>query len=378
MKILHITPYYAPAWIYGGPIVSVHGLCQSLVAKGHTVHVYTTNANGSNELSVELNTPVNLDGVIVHYFSLSFPSKIFYSTKMLKALSNTIQNYDFIHLHGCYHWPMYYAARLANKYSIPYAVTPRGTLVENLISKKNKLVKRVWINLIERETIRNAKFIHLTSDYELIEFDKMDLEHKKAVVIPNGINVLSKQSYANKNIGTPNLYRLLFLGRISWEKGLDRLIKSLEFMPNVHLIIAGSDYNNYKQKLSNMAREINVESRICFVGHVKDEAKEDLFVNSDLMILPSYSENFGNVVLEAWIRGLPVAMTNEVALARVGEENGCSKTISGAPKQMAADIISILKDHDSLNKMKKLGYEFAKMNYSWDSISKQLLNEYMF
>ena len=68
MKILHVVPSYYPAVRYGGPIVSVHGLCKALVEEGHEVHVYTTNVDGDKESDVALGVPVDLDGVKVWYF----------------------------------------------------------------------------------------------------------------------------------------------------------------------------------------------------------------------------------------------------------------------------------------------------------------------
>ena len=68
MKILHVVPTYLPAWRYGGPIRSVHGLCKALVNLGHEVHVYTTNIDGNQLLNVPLALPVKVDGVWVTYF----------------------------------------------------------------------------------------------------------------------------------------------------------------------------------------------------------------------------------------------------------------------------------------------------------------------
>ena len=71
MRILHVVPTYIPAYRYGGPIYSVHGLCKVLAAHGHDIHVFTTNVDGPNDSDVPLGTPVDMDGVKVWYF----PSK---------------------------------------------------------------------------------------------------------------------------------------------------------------------------------------------------------------------------------------------------------------------------------------------------------------
>src|SRR6266496_3119649 len=68
MKILFIIPSYKPAYIYGGTTVVVSLLAESLASHGHQVTVYTTTANGKNELEVETGKEIIIDGVKVFYF----------------------------------------------------------------------------------------------------------------------------------------------------------------------------------------------------------------------------------------------------------------------------------------------------------------------
>ena len=68
MNILFIVPSYKPAYSYGGPIVVIARLAETLAALGHAVTVYTTTANGAIELPVVPGQPVDVDGVRVYYF----------------------------------------------------------------------------------------------------------------------------------------------------------------------------------------------------------------------------------------------------------------------------------------------------------------------
>jgi len=65
MRILHVVPSYLPAVRYGGPIFAVHGLCRALAARGHKLHVFTTNIDGPGITATPVATPVDLDGVQV-------------------------------------------------------------------------------------------------------------------------------------------------------------------------------------------------------------------------------------------------------------------------------------------------------------------------
>ena len=70
MRILHVIPAYLPAVRYGGPMFSVHSLCQALAARGHELQVFTTNVDGPGNSSVPIEVPVKMDGVQVRYFFL--------------------------------------------------------------------------------------------------------------------------------------------------------------------------------------------------------------------------------------------------------------------------------------------------------------------
>src|SRR5213078_2831497 len=96
-------------------------------------------------------------------------------------------------------------------------------------------------------------------------------------------------------------------------KGLDRLIEAMRLLPEARLIIAGNDEENYRATLPSA-------ENVRFVGAVGGEAKDELLRRAAALVLPSYSENFGNVVLEAMAVGTPVVVTPEVGLAEEVEQ----------------------------------------------------------
>jgi len=65
----------------------------------------------------------------------------------------------------------------------------------------------------------------------------------------------------------------LFLGRIEWKKGLDRLIDALPLAPGVKLVIAGNDDQGYQRTLEARAAGKGVRARVQFVGPVNSEAR---------------------------------------------------------------------------------------------------------
>src|SRR5262245_10785748 len=166
MRILHIVPTYYPATRYGGPIRSVHGLARSLAARGHVVHVYTTNVDGQENADVPLGTSVNLDGVSVWYFPTALGRRLYRSPAMSRALNINISGFDIVHTHSVFLWPTTAAARAARAHHVPYILAPRGMLVADLMRRKNSLAKRIWIAAFERQNVAAATAVHATSEVE--------------------------------------------------------------------------------------------------------------------------------------------------------------------------------------------------------------------
>jgi len=96
--------------------------------------------------------------------------------------------------------------------------------------------------------------------------------------------------------GTP---AILAFGRISWEKGLDRLIAALPLVPGARLIIAGED-GGQAARLADEALRCKVAARVRIIArHVEGADKEALFASAALFAVSSLSENFGLAAFEA-------------------------------------------------------------------------------
>ncbi len=91
MKIIHVTPTYVPAFRYGGPIRSTHGLAKSLVDLGHVVYVITTNVDGPGTLATPIELPVQVEGVEVRYFPTAFGRRLYRSPRMGQALASALR-----------------------------------------------------------------------------------------------------------------------------------------------------------------------------------------------------------------------------------------------------------------------------------------------
>ncbi len=370
LRILHVVSAYFPAVRYGGPIRSVHGLAVALARRGHDVHVYTTSIDGAADLDVPLDRPVALDGIAVHYFGVPALRRLWWSPALGRRLRESIGEFDVVHIHAVYLWPMLAAARAAARAGVPYVLTPRGMLIRDVISRKSRWVKKAWIALFERKTIAQAAAVHITAEVEGTELQALRLPARHIACIPNGVDLPTEHLplAAGPYSGLPERY-VLFLSRISWKKGLDRLITAWQWVPDVPLVIAGNDDESYQPQLLELARTLGVADRVVFLGPVTDAHKWALYERAQLFVLPSYSENFGNVVAEAMAMACPVVLTPEVGIAPLVEAAGAAVITDGAPDKLAASLRALLADSARREELGRRGAEAAKSQLTWSGVA---------
>lgn len=362
MKILHVVPTYFPARRYGGPIVAVHGLCKALVARGHEVHVFTTNVDGDRTLDVPAGTPVSLDGVNVHYFASPY-RRLYWSPEMGRALARQVRTCDIVHIHAVYLWPGVAAARAAKRANVPYVISPRGMLVGELIRRKSRFVKTMWLRFAERRGFANAAAIHFTSELERVEAGRVGVPLPNPVVIPNGIEIEPRPDVARDD------KTLVFLGRVNWKKGLDRVIDALPQLPGVRLLIAGNDEEGLTPPLLARAEQRGVRERVEFVGPVYGAAKNELLAKAALFVLTSTSENFGNAVLEALAMETPAVLSEGVGLAEeVVRANAGIIGLEG--------VAALLGNRARREQMGKNGRALVESRFAWPRAAQEMENAY--
>lgn len=381
MKLLHVVPTYIPAYRYGGPIYSVHGLCKALAELGHDVHVFTTNVDGDSDSDIPLGAPVELDGVNVWYFPSRRLRRLYWSPPMKEALEKQMQDFDILHLHSIFLWPTWAAARIAYKVGKPYIIAPRGMLVKELINKKSRFAKSLWIGLIEQRNLENASAIHATTENEKKEAEKFCFRLPPVYVVSNGVDVeeLRRQpqrvAQAIESIIQKKPF-ILFLGRINWKKGLDRLVPALTYIPDMPLVIAGNDEENYRPTIEALASSHGVSERIIFTGPVYGDDKAALLQNAAVLVLPSYSENFGNVVLEAMAVGCPVVVTPEVGIADIVRTSGAGLVVNGSPEALGKGLRYMAANPQELKNMGVKGQQAVEKYFTWSLVGKRMVEMY--
>lgn len=385
MRILHVVPTYLPAVRYGGTIASVHGLCRALAHAGHEVDVFTTNVDGRGDSPVPLGVPVALDDVTVRYFPARHSRRLYRSTPMKSALRGMTGDHDVVHLHSIFLWPTWAAAREARRQGVPYLLSPHGMLEQELVRRRSPWVKRFWLALVERKNLEHAAAVHFTSERERVEAGRFGYRFRREVVIPNGVAADSaaredrddsvRPSAAVREAVADDRPYFLYLGRISWKKGLDRLVRALARVESVRLVVAGNDEEGYWPKVAGLAGDLGLGERVVAVGLIRGGDKERLFAGALALVLPSYSENFGNVVLEAMAAGCPVVVTPEVGAAQIVAREGSGLVVDGDPAALGPALAALARDPERRRDMAARG-RAAAAGLSWEAVAQRMIDLY--
>ena len=259
-------------------------------------------------------------------------------------------------------------------------------LVKTLIASRNRLIKSAWIALIERANLEQAAAIHATSAIEAEEIQKFGWRLRRIVVVPNGVDAIEQaarqetRQEMQQDAPPADIAALagqqplvLFFGRLAQAKGLDRLLRAFARTQRGTLAIVGNDYEGLAVGLADMARQLRIDDRVRIVPRtITDAEKECMFAAARVFVLPSYSESFGNVVLEAMQRGLPVIVTPEVGAAEVVKESGGGLVVGGDAPSLSAAIDRLTEDAAQSAAMGETGRRHVSERCGWPSVAARM------
>jgi len=287
----------------GGPSRSVLGLVESLSAIDVDIYLFTQSFLNKNSLvpkNIKHFKNFNYQYLICKKIALPFRNGIYKFVKKKKP--------NLIHSHGIWLATNYWTSKVAYDFNIPHVIHTRGMLSRWSILNKN-LKKKLAFFLYQKKILINASVLIATSELEYQDIRNIGLTNPVAI-IPNGVS-FSKEHISDDKKKSSN--SVLFLSRVEKKKGLINLLYAWEKIKpqNWRLQIAGPDQDGHLDEIKIISKNLKIDQYIDYLGYINDELKEKIFRQSDLFVLPSFSENFGIVVAEAMSFGLPVITTNK-------------------------------------------------------------------
>jgi len=386
MRVLHIIQAISKK--FGGVQTVLNDLTKFQVDCGLDVEIATTNVKTprGGVLDAPVDRPVDMFGVKVHHFPVQNMT-LLYSRQLQLYLKKNLNDFDIIHIHGLYRFPMTYAACRARKQGIPYIIMPHGSLDPYLYKRSTRgslLLKRLYEHLFDLPNLEHAGAVHFTAEEERDRVSFLGLR-APSFVVPNGIDwkhfeKLPKRGAFRHRHGIGSEPLVLFLGRLHFKKGLDLLIPAFGQVqarhPDAKLVIVGPDNDNYGEQVRAWVSERNLESQVIFEGHLDSNDVIQAYVDADVFVLPSYTENFGITIVEAMACGLPVVISDQVNIHQEIAETGGGLITHCVADEVASALCELLADKEKRSIMGKKGRFAAKELYDWPHIVDALTREY--
>jgi glycosyltransferase involved in cell wall biosynthesis len=372
MKVLHIVPFYKPAYIYGGPIASVSKLCESEVVFGAEVKVLTTNANGKNQnLDVDTRGFVNVNGVEVFYFDSLTNNNTFISFGLWRFLIKNGSKYDLIHIHSWWNFLVLGATFISKLKGLKIVLSPRGMLSDYIFNSTNSKIKHRLHNLFGKKLLQGTIF-NATSEQEHLECEAL-IPGWKGFTIPNIIDLPEIEIVKSNNA----VFTLSFLSRVDPKKGLEFVFEAISLLTfKVKLRIAGEGEEEYISQLKTLAKSYGIEDQIEWIGWIGPDKKFHELMSADLFILASYNENFANVVIESLYVGTPVLISKHVGLASFVEQMDLGWVVDLDANEIAENISSAALQSEKSSRIHTTAHDTIKKTFSPQVLVKKYLDVY--
>ena len=322
MRVLHFLPVYAPAWQFGGPILSVSRLCEGLVQQGVDIRVITTNAGLPDFPIYELGVPQNVNGVHVTYYPVDQEGGTIRSSELIKALPDQMAWAELLHISSIWQPLGLPVQKAAHAAGVPVIQTLRGAL--GPYSWSRGWWKKVpYFLLKERPLLKRAAALHCTTSQEAREIAWLGL-NSAIQLLPNPMEIgqlhcspeLGEQW--RKSIGISSAEQLfLVAGRLHHKKGLDLLPKVLQAVAHLpwQIVFLGNDEDGTGFRLKRSFRRVGLSDRCHWLDQLPADKLSGPYNAADCLLLPSRHENFGNVVIEALACGCGALISDRVGIA---------------------------------------------------------------
>ncbi|WP_220681168.1 glycosyltransferase family 4 protein [Methanofollis formosanus] len=358
----------------------VYNLLLQMSKKGHEIYVFTTAAMGE-ETSVEKHENVTVVRYKPHFKVSSSPVVLDY------LYSGFIfdLDLDIVHAHIGNPIASLGGALYTKRRRVPFVITYH----EDMTGGYGGLLRRtaVWFlnTFVVDHILSQADVVITPSEYYIERSTHLKRIKEKVQSIPNGIILEDYQRKYSKRESRDILHLpqeekiVLFVGSLTPRKAPDVLVKAMRLVlrdcPDSRLLFVGDGY--YRNELETLAEEYGILDQIAFMGFVDDDTKKLCYSASDIFVLPSRSEGFGIVLLEASAYGLPLVVSDlEVFRSVVKDGYNGVFTEKENENDLASKIIYLIKNIDFRNDMG--GYAGKKVqDFRWDSVADETLKLYI-
>lgn len=331
MKIVLATGIYPPE--IGGPATYVHRLARLLTERGAKVTVIAYGSSGEQDADIPVIRVSRTGGPLSRWRRYARELKehgkdadIVYAFSSVSCgvplwLAGLKHPKKLLRLGGDFLWERY---------------TDRG----GDSSLRAWYKSEPWLKGMMNGVLRHFDHIVFSTEFQQTLYEssyaRLPLHSVIENTLPEGVPVYHSPH---------DPFRLLFLGRFVSFKNLGSLILALHEAPGMSLTIAGS--GPLEEALHALIQKEEMGDRVTIVPPVSGDAKQHLFLDHDLLVLPSYTEISPNTALEARAAGLPVLLTEETGLSTTLTTGAMLRTLR-SPIEIAAALREARETYEPL------------------------------
>jgi glycosyltransferase involved in cell wall biosynthesis len=376
MRVLHVISGIDPE--NGGPSMALHGLARAQLGEGMDAEVVAT---WQRPTIPNVARRWRADGIPIRLVGPA-RGRLSRHPDIDANLNELIDRADVIHIHALWEEIQHRAARIAAQLGRPYLIRPCGGLHPWSLAH-GAWRKRAYLFWRLRENLDRASAIHYTSEDERRSSEPLHL-CAPPIVEPNGVDLAefsrlpARGAFRRQHGIEHDAPLVLFLGRIDPKKGLDILVRAFGSLgvSGARLVLAGPDSDGYAAAIRDEAKRLSVDEKVVFTGMVDRPQRLQALVDADLFVMCSYTENFGVAVIESLAAGLPVIVSDQVAIHDAVSAGGVGEVVPVDSEALARAMRRWLDNASLRQEAGRRAPEFVRTRYDWRAIARAWRGHY--
>ncbi len=347
MRLLHIAPFYEPAWAFGGMARAASGLCRALAARGHEVTVVTARLDPAHPAEH------TAGGVRILRFDGPAPlaRRLFpWSPGLTRRLASLLEPTEIVHLHGHRNGLAVSGARACRSARVPFVLQPHGTFPEH---GQSVLQKRIFDRLAGERIVASAAALVAVSEAEARELPR------PASLVGNGVSMPDVEAGTGRS-------GLLFVGSEALQKRGQLLPALLRSLPSARLEVAGPLGREW---LGRFGADAN---RVTLRGVLDQGGLARAYAQAALVVHPAVAEAFGLVPFEAALCGTAAVVAGGHGCGEwFGKAGGCVVAPDDAAA-LAAEVGRRLAEPQLAASEAGAVAAFARAGLTWSRAASEL------
>ncbi len=412
MHILFLTPAYPP--FSGGGERYTSALAHELAARGHTITVLTSQALIESDFwkGNDTSLPTAKSGAEIHVIRCpigkvpggrtgllawrksmvaisSLPgdqSSILAAmaryippiSELNKSLDGIANAFDLIHAFNIsWEFPAVVAWRYAGRNKLPFVLTPfahLGTSSRDRVARNSTMDHQI-------QMLRDAQAVNVLTKLEGEGLSRLGIPDSQIVTVGSGVEPLPHFPEANevlKRYAVRQPYAI-FIGRASRDKGaidaIEAILRLRRSGINLNLCMVGQQSPEFSRYYEHLTAD--QKQYIHILGMVEDGEKHALLSAARMLVLPSRTDSFGIVFLEAWQHAKPVIGARAGGIPGVIQDGHNGLLVEFGDTTGLADAIYRLVTDPALNqRLGQNGLTAVERDYSWEQVCDRVIDSY--